>query len=336
MIKKIGLVGLAALAMSGLTGCRETDTTEVGLKYCKFACIGDNPEMVEPGQFKIVIPFKEEWYTYETAMQTLYMVADPKVGDRERRDDLQFKTKDGNNIGQDVVMTWKIDYTKAAYILENVGENIEYIQEKVVRPVARTVIRDHLNNLTSTEFYDGQGRFHAAKSATEELKRKLAPYGIVVDQINVKEFRFGSKEFQTAINDAENARQDIEKYTRQLTAVEEKWKSELEKQIATSNKTVAEAEQYSAVKRNEADGKYAQTKAESEALLKEKKAEAESTKKLRQAMASHGGDVAVQRAYAESFAPENITILPCATGSDVTLNKLDLNALIAAEAAKGK
>jgi hypothetical protein len=53
-------------------------------------------------------------------------------------------------------------------------------------------------------------------------------------------------------------------------------------------------------------------------------------------MASHGGDVAVQKAYAENFAPENITVLPCDTGNDVTLNRLDINALISAEAVKDR
>lgn len=66
----------------------------------------------------------------------------------------------------------------------------------------------------------------------------------------------------------------------------------------------------------------------------EKLAESQAIQKLNRAMMSSGGDTAVKMEYAHNFAPESITVLPCTEAAGgVPIQRLDLNNLIAAEAA---
>ena len=285
-----GLVGL----MAG-SGClpHSTDTNEIGVKYCKFWCGADKVEVVPSSTTLFFAPVKNDWYTLSREMQSFYMTKDPNTGDRARRDDEVFKTKEGNNIGQDVVVTWKIDPSKAAMIIEQVGPDIEAIKEKYVRPLARSIVRDYFNKLQSNEFYESQRRFEEAKNATVELKERLAPYGIIIDTVNPKDYRFEDKNYQVAINDAKNAGQDKEKFGLQKKSAEEEWKKRLEQQRGISNETIAQAEGFKKSTIHQANAAYEEKMNQAASIVAEKKAEAKGITKLREAMASRGGDTAI-------------------------------------------
>lgn len=334
---RLGLAGLAALVLGEMSGCvpRSTESNEVGINYCKFWCVGEKVETVAPGQTVFLMPIKNDWYTLRVDMQTSYMNLDKDVGDRPERDDLIFKTEEGNDIGQDIVLTWKVDPNKAQIVVEEVGTDIRDIREKYVRPLARSIVRDYLNKLTSSEFYESQRRFEETEKATEELKAKFAQYGILVDKVTPQDYRFIDEEFQKAINSAKNAGQDAERYGHQVEAERQKWLKELETQKGDNNKLLAAADGEKRKKILEADAYFTKQQQIAEATLAEKKAEAEGVIKMRQAMASSGGDTAVLMQYVESFSPKKIVVLPCESGGNgLTVNRLDLNQLIGAEAVK--
>jgi len=309
-----------------------TETSEVGVKYCKFWCGDEKYELIPPGQTIFFMPVMNDWFTLNLEMQSFYMTMDENTGDRKRRDDLVFKTKEGNNIGQDVVVTWKLDHTKAVEIIENVGSDMTCIKEKYVRPIARSIVRDHFNRLRSNEFYESQRRFEEAQQATQVLKERFKEYGIIIDQVNPKDYRFEDERYQTAINDAKKAGQDLEKFRLEKKSQEEFWKKKLQEQIGQSNETIAEAEGRRASQHHQADAYYAEKEREATAILAEKTAKAKGIRKLRQAMVSRGGETAIMMEYMKHFNPDDITILPCESGSgNVTVNRLDLNKLINAE-----
>ncbi len=331
------LLAAALLAMP-ISGCvpGSTGTSEIGVKYCKFWC-GDNKyETIAPGQTIFYVPVKNDWFTLNLEMQSFYMTMDAKTGDRPRRDDLVFKTKEGNNIGQDVVLTWKMDHTKAVDVIETVGANIAIIKEKYVRPIARSIIRDYFNRLRSSEFYESQRRFEEAQLATEELKERFKKYGILIDRVSPKNYRFEDKRFQTAINDAKKAGQDLEKYQLEKSSQKEFWKKKLQEQIGQSNETIAEAKGGQASLKHQADAYFAEKENEAQAILAEKSAQALAVRKLREAMASQGGQIAIKMEYVKHFKPDDIVILPCDNGAknSVTVNRLDINDLIQAEVAR--
>ncbi len=319
------------------TGCiaRSTDANEVGVKFCKIFCGEERVETIEPGRTIFMLPLANDWYTLDISMQDFYMTRAADSGDRRRRDDLLFKTREGNNISQDVVLTWKVDYRRAERIIEEVGPDLQHIKEKYVRPIARSVVRDYFSRLNSDEYYEGQRRFEEAKNATSALKARFEAYGIIIDQVNPRAYQFEDPKYQEAINAAKVAGQDLEKYLLEKNSQIEFWKKELETQIGQSNQTIAEAQGTLAATRLQADAKLAERKNEADAIIAEKRAEAKAIQKLNEAMMSSGGDTAVKMEYARNFDPEAITVLPCANGpGGMTVQRLDINDLISAEAVK--
>src|SRR5262249_60694416 len=110
-------------------------------------------EIYEPGGVYFFLPVVNEWTTLPISQQNLLMTANLAEGDRPVPDEITFKTKDGNNVHIDVNVMWRVDPKKAAFIVSTVGQTISEIKERVVRPVARSVIRDVFNEITSEEYY---------------------------------------------------------------------------------------------------------------------------------------------------------------------------------------
>src|SRR5690349_3870900 len=161
------------LLVSGLTGCapHTTGATEVGVKFNK---VTGSFEMKEPGATHFFMPVVNDWKTYDISLRNLVMSADSGSGDRQDKDDLRFKTRDGNDIETDVTVRWRIDPTKIGSVWKFAAPDSDALEERLVRPLARTYIRDVLNLLNSEDFYNPTKRFAAANDATRLLAGHLA------------------------------------------------------------------------------------------------------------------------------------------------------------------
>src|SRR5579885_1939734 len=169
-------LGLAALAAGGCTPHR-TGVTEVGVKFNK---ITKSLDTYPPGATYFFMPILNDWKTYDVRQRNLVMTAEVTEGDRQGKDDLRFKTRDGNDIETDVTVRWRIDPAKVAYIWKKVAPSTEELSRRLVRPMARAYVRDALNRLDSEQFYNPTLRFAAASEATRLLAGQLTPYGVVV------------------------------------------------------------------------------------------------------------------------------------------------------------
>src|SRR5690348_12248749 len=95
---------LIILASTLLAGCSShtTGETEVGVLVCKLgigcAHKGIQDTLYPPGSTNFFAPFIRDFYVFDTKVQNLEMVMDSKRGDQMGRDDVQFKTTDGNDI----------------------------------------------------------------------------------------------------------------------------------------------------------------------------------------------------------------------------------------------
>jgi regulator of protease activity HflC (stomatin/prohibitin superfamily) len=184
------------VALLGSAGCvsRSTGETEVGVLVCKIglgcAHKGVQDQLYPPGSTTLFAPFIRDFYRFDTKMQNLEMVLAPTHGDRSERDDLQFKTTDGNDISMDVTVSWTIDPKAAPRLLENVGSSTDEVKEKLVRPMARTLVRDVLNQLDSESVYNSDKRFEKAEKAHQVLSNELAPFGVMIAQVILHEHRF--------------------------------------------------------------------------------------------------------------------------------------------------
>src|SRR5437899_9006235 len=106
----------------------------------------------------------------------------------------------------DVTVAWTIDPTQAPLLLQEVGTSTEEVKEKLVRPMARTLVRDVLNELDSEAVYNSDKRFQKADKAREVLTKALSAFGVNIMQVILHEHRF-APEYERVIHDRKLAEQ---------------------------------------------------------------------------------------------------------------------------------
>src|SRR5512144_63840 len=114
--------GLAALLLTAGCTFHNTDSTEVGVLTRKIAFFGKSgvqPDAYPPGAMYTFPAFITDWHVYNVALQNLEMVQARQKGDRSGRDDIEFKTHDGNDIAVDVTVAWRVESTRTPWILEH-------------------------------------------------------------------------------------------------------------------------------------------------------------------------------------------------------------------------
>ena len=324
---------LASLPLSGCT-CHSTGSTEVGVLTRKLAFAGllgragVQPEVYAPGATYLFPAFVTDWNTFDVSLQNLAMVKDPTRGDRAQEDDLSFKTVDGNDVRVDVTVAWQVEPKRAPYLLNKVGENVEEVKEKLVRPACRSVVRDVLNELRSEEFYVSEKRFAKASEARDRLQVVLGPEGIAVRQVILGEHRF-NPDYEHVIRDKKLAEQNSEKVRSETRAAAEQWKSELEKAKGTVFQQLAAASGALETARLTADAAYVQNQKQAEAIVAERRAHAEAVRKQNEALAGSGGKALVKLRIAEALAGKQLVFVP--TGkTGVGVQTLNLNQLLGA------
>src|SRR5215210_3515867 len=221
---------LAAATLLALSACtpHTTEATEVGVRFNK---ITGTTEVMQPGATYFFTPIVNDWTKFDTSTQSLIMSAKQTSGDRAEKDDLRFKTRDGNDIETDVTVRWRIDPSKAPHIWRFSAPSTKTLKERIVRPQARAYVRDVLNRLDSEEYYNPDLRFHAASDATRILGAHLAPYGVIVEQVILGDFAF-KPDYQKLINGRKEAEKQAEKLEAEILATVESNQSNLQQKIA--------------------------------------------------------------------------------------------------------
>lgn len=330
MRRRILFLAIMALAASLASGCMySTGETEVGVRTKKLALIGEGgvePTIYAQGGTYFFFPFINDWHVFDTKLQNLEMTAETRSGDRRVKDDLLFKTIDGNDIGLDVIVAYRIDPAKAPHILQYVARNDRELREKVVRTVARSLPRDVFGELKTEEFYVASSRIEKAERARELLQKALAPYGVVVERVLPKDYRFNPA-YQKAIEGKKVADQEAEKNKSATRAAYEEWRRRVEEAKGEVNEMVAKADGRFERARIEADAYFEKQKAAAEAIRLEGEAEAEAIKKMNQALAGAGGETMVRLEVAKALKDKRIVLLPMSEGG-FNLKTTNINDLL--------
>jgi len=316
----LGLLLAAALA---LDGCGATTSTEVGVRTSLFGILEKRGEqqVYEPGGIYFFLPIVNAWNTLPISQQNLEMNANPSEGDRPIPYDVTFKTKDGNNIYMDVNVMWRIDPKKAGYIVGRIGQSASEISERVVRPISRSAIRDVFNEITSEEYYQVSVKNRVAGKARDQLAAELAPYGILIDMLQVQQHRFDAS-YQAAINAQKQAEADVQTLIEQQKNMEVQKKSELEGKRSEWNKQLEDAQGDAGRVRNEADGYYQTKTNEAKAIVATAQAEAEGVRKEAEALGKLGGDAYVKMQVAKQLSQKRIWIVPATNVSTMDVNQM--------------
>ncbi len=314
-----------------IQGCifQTTGDTEVGVRTRKLALfhpIGVEDKVYAPGSTYFFLPFINGWNTFDIKDQNLEMTFSSKGGDRESRDDLLFKTIDGNDISLDVIITYQIDPAKAPYILQFVAPDNQSLQEKIVRTVARSKPRDVFGEMKTEEFYVTDKRETQSVRAKEVLQDILGPMGIVVKHVLTRDYRFNA-DYQKAIEDRKIADQQAEKNKAGQRAALEEYKRKLEEARGEVNKIVADADGDFQKAKIEADAYFEKQQRIAEAVRTEAVTEARGIREMNDAMNRAGGETLVKLRVAESLQGKKIILLPMSEGG-MNLKTTDMNQLI--------
>jgi len=339
-----------------------TGLTEVGVRTCKIAfwgAKGVEDRIYAPGGTYFFLPFINDWHVFDTKLQNLEMTFSESRGDRRMRDDLVFKTIDGNDIGLDVIIVYRIDANKAPHILQYVAQNDDILKGTIVRTVARSKPRDIFGELKTEAFYVAEARETQSNKAREALQDILGPMGIIVEKVLTNDYRFNAK-YTKAIEEKKVAgrlsflhlvylRQCIRKYHvfehcqyHHVTECDHINKLKRinphnmlpKRNISVNlrkpgevNKMVANADGEYLKAKIEADVYQEQQKLLAQAIQAEGIAEANGIMEMNKALEAKGGEVIVKLRIAEALQGKRIILLPVSEGG-MNLKTTDINGLI--------
>lgn len=313
---------LLLLALPALTACtpHTTGATEVGVRFNK---ITRSTEVAQPGATYFFTPIVNDWTKFDVSTQTLLMTAKAVKGQSNEKDDLVFKTRDGNDIETDVNVRWRIDPSKSATIWQTVARSSTDIESRLVRPQARAYVRDVLNRLDSEEFYNPDLRFRAATDATGLLADHLQPYGVIVEQVILGDFSF-KPDYQNLINKRKEAEKQAEKLEAQILATQEESQAKLQSKVSELTEQLTRAEGELEQARRAADAYLVQRQQEAQAVLAEYEAHAQGIRKERAALVGSAGDAYVSLQLIDALQKKEIRQIPKLPGGNVIIdgNKL--------------
>jgi regulator of protease activity HflC (stomatin/prohibitin superfamily) len=322
---------LAVLSSFLLSGCwpHQAGPTEVGVRTVKLGIFkkkGVDQTYYAPGKTYFFMPIINDWNTFDTKLQTMEMTFDPKRGDLRARDDLLFKTIDGNDISLDVIIQYRIDPTKAPYILQNVAQDDFLLRQKIIRTVVRSVPRDIFGELQTEGFYISSQRQEKAEKVQEALNAILGPMGVIIAKVSTKDYRFPPA-YQQAIEDRKVADQQAEKNKSQAKAAEEEYRRKVADAQGKVNNRVAAADGEFERSKLEADAYFQQQESIAKAITAEGIADAKGIKAMNVALGGSGGEVLVKLRIAEALKGKKIYLLPMSEGG-INLKTTDINDLL--------
>ena len=329
-MKYISIIMIIALILL-TSGCvpHTTGETEVGVRTKKFSFVGQKgveKRIYAAGSTFFFLPFINDWHTFDTKLQNLEMTYRTDRGDRKDRDDLVFKTIDGNDIALDVIIAYRIDPQKDPHILQYVARDDRTLREMIVRTIARSKPRDIFGELKTEEFYVAKRRETQAQEAKERLQQIFDPLGIIVEKVLTKDYRFNPN-YQQAIEDKKVADQRVERNKSAQAAATEEYKRKLEEARGEVNKMIADADGAYLKAKIEADVYYEQQQLLAEAIEAEGIAEAKGIQEMNEALVGAGGEAMVKLQIAEAIQGKKIILLPVSEGG-MNLKTTNINELI--------
>ena len=143
---------------------------------------------------------------FSVQTQNYTMSAKEREGQEQGDDAIRVLSSDGLEVTIDLSVLYKINPAKAPYILQNIGEDYE---NKIVRPVTRTAIRDNAVNYQAVDLYSTKREEFQAK-INQTITQNFAKNGLDVQQILVRNISLPAS-VKASIESKINAEQDAQK-----------------------------------------------------------------------------------------------------------------------------
>jgi len=144
--------------------------------------------------------------TLSVQTQNYTMSAKESEGQVKGDDAIRVLSSDGLEVTIDLSVLYKINPSKAPFILQNIGDNYE---DKIVRPVTRTAIRDNAVNYQAVDLYSTKREEFQFK-INKTISENFAKNGLEVQQILVRNISLPAT-VRASIESKIQAEQDAQK-----------------------------------------------------------------------------------------------------------------------------
>jgi regulator of protease activity HflC (stomatin/prohibitin superfamily) len=323
------LPGIIALLILLPFFAHQTKPTEVGIRVIKWSLFdkrGISSHIYQPGATYFFPPIINGWYTFDTKLQNMEMTA-AEHGARGGKDDLVFKTIDGNDIALDVIIAYRLDPVKTPLILQKVAQSNSELEEKLVRPITRNVTRELFGALKTEDFYVADKRTQKAEEAKLVLNEMLKPLGVIVENVLPKDYRF-NPQYQKAIEEKKIADQMAERFKSEAKATFEEYLQKMQQAQGEVNKMIADIDGDFQKAKIGADAYFEQQTMIAKAIEAEGIAQAKGVEKMVDAVNNSGGTTMIKMKLAEALQGKKIYLLPYGTSEGIDLKTTNINDLI--------
>ncbi|MFN4895718.1 MAG: SPFH domain-containing protein [Pseudomonadota bacterium] len=342
-----GLIALVvALSVSGCdTGFQHMGTTEYGVRFRKLpplvgGGVGSPSSVASPLETVVVMPW-ESIYRFDTSPQYLSWGRGmgEGAGQLVQAEDVHTRARDGNEAALKLTVRYRIssEPQNLVKLVQEVARSNEEVRRLVIS-VVRSEIRTHMNKLRTAEFRDDKKRNDTVDDALASTRETLSPWGIDVEAINLKQYRFvrllkdGNEDtsYQDRLRDIQEKEQDIEGERSRIETVRAKKKTEYSQAESLYNSRVAEAKGYKEQSTYQGDSFYTAKTNEAKAIAAEGNAEIEGLRKQIAALSGKGGKAMLRLEVAKQLGkadPKFVAVNPGGAGT-LDLSKTDMNQLL--------
>nr|MBC7613952.1 prohibitin family protein [Pseudopedobacter sp.] len=214
--KLLYIVGPVIIVIGVLTSCFKTiEAGQVGVK----SLFGKVDNQVLYSGLNFVNPLVEVT-SFDVKTQTYTMSADHAEGAIKGDDAIRILTADGLEVVIDLSVLFNVKSSEAPNILKGIGP--DYL-DKIVRPVARTAIRDNAVSYDAVALYSTK-RDEFQNKIYNTIEKSFAKRGLQLQQLLIRNVSLPAS-VKASIESKINAEQDAQK----MTFVLQKEKQEAER-----------------------------------------------------------------------------------------------------------
>ena len=270
---------------------------------------GVHREVYDPG-FHVILKFfgLEEMYFLPRDVQVLDLTGAREEVSQEAKvtKAAHIQTSDGFFVDVDVSVLYHV--VDPYLVFTRLGPGRQFEENGIV-PRAEPVLKQSLGELTTEEFYNSPLRWQKSELAKTLLNREVAQYGLAVDQVLVRYFRY-TEEIQKNIEEKKLKDQLVFTNQAQSRAASEgaKLQKAIQEGKAAVDVKLQEGRAYVTTKEAERDLYFRKKRAEADLLVK--LAEAKKTQLRNDALQGAGSDRMVGLKMAEVYKGLEVIVLP--------------------------
>ncbi|HEY8999727.1 MAG TPA: prohibitin family protein [Mucilaginibacter sp.] len=175
IVNRVG-VGVIVIGLA-LSMFKQIGAGEVGVQTL-FGKVQDN---VLGSGLHIINPLVEVT-NFETRTQNYTMSGVATEGQKEGDDAIRVLSSDGLEVTIDLSVLYNVNPSKAPFILQNIGINYE---DKIVRPITRTAIRDNAVNYQAVDLYSTK-RAEFQSRINQTITKSFEKNGLEVQSVLIR------------------------------------------------------------------------------------------------------------------------------------------------------